>query len=183
MININLLPEEARRTTSVRTAGLPGWVVPAGMTGLVMLVASTLTLRQIQDARSLDEEIQSLSREKEKYGTEVALLAEVQAKRDELSRRVQAATALDTARGTYVRELSTLNDVLPANLWLTGVTEEQDGGSMRIEGRSLGPGPVFSFMRGLEASAPFQGTSLEYLKKDPDQEQGATAFVLTVRPM
>ena len=183
MVNINLLPEEARRNASGRRTGLPAWVIPAGMTAIVVLASSTMTLRQIQDARSLDEEIQSLSREKDKYQTEVALLAEVQARRDELSRRVEAAGALDTSRGTYVRQLSTLNDVLPANLWLTGVTEEQDGGSIRIEGRSLGPGPVFAFLRALEESEPFQGTSLEYLKKDPDQEQGATAFVFTVRPL
>jgi Tfp pilus assembly protein PilN len=181
LVNINLLPEEARRNASRRTTGLSAWMVPLIMAAAVGMVASMMTLRQAQDARALEQEIQSLTAEKQKYSHEVALIAEVEGRRNDLARRVEAATNLDTARGGYVRQLATLNDVLPANLWLTGVTQDPGAPTVRIEGRSLGPAPVFMLMRGLERSEPFEEVNLEYLKKDPDQEQGATAFVLTSR--
>lgn len=182
MVNINLLPEEARRHTTTRS-GVSPWLVPVAFTALLGITASTLTLRQIQDGRALDDEIRTLTGEKERYRSQVALISEVERKRDDLGRRVEAARSLDTGRGSYVRQLSTIDAVLPGNVWLTGVTQEPGIGVLRIEGRSLGPAPVFMLMQGLDRSESFDEVTLEYLKKDPDQEEGSTAFVLTSRPM
>ena len=181
MVSINLLPEEARKHASGRRSGLSAWLVPLATMCIVALVASTMTLRQIQDARSLDDEIHSLTREKEKYHSQVALIAQVEQQRDDLARRVEAARNLDIGRGTYVRELAALAGAIPANVWLTGVTQDSGANTVRIEGRALGPAPVFLLMHGLETSDVFDGISLEFLKKDPDQEQGSTSFVINSR--
>jgi Tfp pilus assembly protein PilN len=183
VVNINLLPEEARKAAYGKRTSLPAWLAPVGMGALVALAATTMTLRQVQELRSLQQEITTLGAEKEKYSQQVALLEDVQQKKDELERRVEAARQLDRGRGTYVSQLSALDAVLPSNVWLTTVTEEPGSRMVRIEGRSLSPLSVFALMRGLEQCEPFGDVSLEYLKKDPDQEMGATAFVLTSRAL
>ena len=181
MININLLPPEERAGGSGR-GGPPPWMIPAGVGLALALVVTSLTLRQVQEIRALRAEIVELEEEKTKYNRQLAMIADVSRRHDDLSRRLQAAQSLNIRRGDQVRVMTDLVGAIPSRLWLVSFREEA-AGRARIEGRALSLLSVFEFMQDLEQAPSFHDVALTYLKRDVAIDGGTAEFMVeaTVR--
>lgn len=176
MININLLAPEDRSGGHASRAGVPPWLAPAAGGLLLALAVSSLTLKQLQEARLVGEEIAQLEREKERYSRQLSLIADVTRQRDDLTNRLRAAQSLETGRGYRVEVMVAVLQALPPSLWLS--TLEEQGGRVRITGRAVSAMSVFEFMSGLETSASFDSVTLTYLKRDPEIDGGASDFLI-----
>jgi Tfp pilus assembly protein PilN len=181
MVNINLLPPEERAGAGGR-GGPPSWLVPTGVVLALGLVVTSLTMRQVQEMSSLRDEIAQMEVEKTRYSNQLAMIAEVSQRRDELSQRLHAAQELNIRRGEQVRVMTDLVGAVPSRLWLVSFKEES-AGRASIQGRALNLLAVFEFMSDLERSSAFAGVSLTYLKRDDAIDGGTAEFMLqtTVR--
>jgi len=145
-------------------------------------VVISLTLRQVQEMGSLRTEIEELEGQRTRYNRQLAMIADVTKRRDELSRRLEAAQSLNIRGGDQVAVMTDLVGSIPSRLWLVSFREET-AGRARIEGRSLSLLSVFEFMKDLELSSSFQDVSLTYLKRDANINGGTAEFLVetTVR--
>lgn len=178
MIKINLAPPTAKRRGFARPGSGLGlgfaalFLLVIGGTGLYWWVLAADVGRLRGEIAQNEQEIQRLK----------VIIAEGQRfKRDKeaLERRVNAmeTIARNQARPAYL--LDRVADMLPGNLWLTGMEEKAQ--QLRLLGTTYSSVALSDFMANLKASGRFQDVDLVKADQDLTKSPRTIKFEVTCR--
>ncbi len=163
MIRINLLPREERKTR--RRIALPSvsggavlWtgVGLAAYAGLILSI-STLQARRLHE---LEGKITEAKQESARLAPQLAKIRQLTREREEVNKRLNIIATLDRDRYLRTQLMNDLAVNLPANMWLTHVTE-QGGTRVSVEGVTFSNFVIADFMNNLERSDRFSDVALK----------------------
>jgi type IV pilus assembly protein PilN len=97
----------------------------------------------------------------------------------ELKKRIEAIQELTKAQTRPVVLFDSLADVIPRDLWLTGL--EERGNTLRITGTSFSTTAVADFMSNLRASNRFKDVDLVVSRQDITKTPRMVTFEVTCR--
>jgi type IV pilus assembly protein PilN len=97
----------------------------------------------------------------------------------ELQKRLDAMQQLTKGQGRPVVLFDTLADVVPRDLWLTGL--EERGATLRITGTSFTTTAVSDFMSNLRSSGRFKDVDLIVSRQDHTKTPSLVTFEVTCR--
>jgi Tfp pilus assembly protein PilN len=178
MIRINLLPQEARRTSGGKLTFDKMKVVPIGVLGLCL--ASCLCVIMIQGAklRAVEADVAQARTESEQYGKTIALINDMVRKEQELNRRLALVDQLDRNRFRTVRVMDEMARRVPRYMWLTGLKNIAPD-RVAIDGYAFSNLIVSDLMTNLDQSNLFTGTELSVAKRKVVEGQNAVGFTVT----
>jgi Tfp pilus assembly protein PilN len=185
MIRINLAPPRERAGVSL---GLPGLSIPAGLNlGMAFGVAAAVlalvivisSLHQFREERRLGAEIETGARELNSLRALVGPAAKLREHLAELQARLKAVQALTQGQSRPVSLLDAFADVVPADLWITGLEDSASG--LRVTGAALSPAAVSDLMTALRASGKFRDVDIVVSKRELDKVPDVVTFEITCR--
>jgi type IV pilus assembly protein PilN len=109
----------------------------------------------------------------------VGQAGKIKEKLAELQKRLDAIQALTKGQNRPVALFDTLADVVPRELWLTGL--EERGASLRITGTSFSTTAVSDFMSNLRSSGRFKDVDIILSKQDHSKTPAPVTFEVTCR--
>ncbi len=184
MIRINLAPPEGRG----RRAG-PGFQLrlPEFNLGLVLGVLYVLTLvgvggwwwRVRGDEADLTVKVKQSTDELAALKARIGQAGKVNERLAELKKRVDAIQELTKTQTRPIKLLDALADVMPRDLWLSGL--EEKGTTLRITGSSLSATGVSNFMSNLRASGRFKDVDIIVSRQDLTKTPSLVTFEVTCR--
>lgn len=181
MIRINLLPHEER--ASKRKISLPtisGGAVLWVTLGLIVYggaVAGIWTL-QSQKINEYETKIQALNEESARLAPQLAKIRKLQKEREEVNKRLSVIASLDKDRYLRVRMMNDLCTNVPANCWLTGVTES-GGSKVNIEGVTFSNFIIADLMTSLEGSGRFKQVALVKAEEGTIEDVRVVQFAMS----
>ncbi|MBN6741542.1 PilN domain-containing protein [Acidithiobacillus sp. MC6.1] len=178
MIRINLLPyREAQRAQR-------GQLLVLALIGILLLAALLYYgIYSIFSARVSAEQqkVQYLQEVTTQLDKEIASIADLRKKRDELLSREGIITDLQDQRDMVVRLFNTLAQITPDGIFLTKL--QQTGDSITVDGYSQANNQVAAFMRNIEASNIFAKPELNIISKSKlgNEEVGQFTLQMSIR--
>jgi type IV pilus assembly protein PilN len=191
MIDINLLPKEyQKKKFRIELEKNTIYVIGTGLLVLALLSAYTVFF-QFLPLKSLDKKIYEAKTEAQKYDSEIALVKELEEKKNLILTRMRTIEELDQNRDIWVKVVSDLGSRIPNYLWLTkfsklaaGGTDQVDlraGGVWKteVEGMSFSLNSVATFLIRLKRSSYFKNVEIKKIEIDKsNQEINAYLFVI-----
>ena len=183
MIRINLLPSEDRKTTrriklpSISGSGALWTVVVVGAYAAILLSISALQAKSIKE---LDGKIIEAKEESARLAPQLAKIRKLTREREEVNRRLGVIASLDRDRYLRVRVMNDLSTKLPANCWLTNVTESS-GTGVTIEGVTFSNYIIADFMNNIDKSGLFEDTTLRIAEEGVIEDFDVIKFTLNTR--
>ena len=181
MIRINLLPQDARK--KVRRAGA-GFkidktrVVPVAALALVLLGCTSTMMLQGARLASLERDVAEARAESEQYKRTIALIDEMVAKEQELSRQLALVEQLDRNRFKTVRVLDEVARRVPRYMWLTAM-KNLSSDRVAFDGFAFSNLVVSDLMQELDKSDLFGDTELSVVQRKEVEGQQAVNFTVT----
>lgn len=148
MIRINLLPKVGRRTGTRDWKSAAGGAVALLVLGGMIFMWWTVT----SQARTLQGRIVSMQAEIKKLEAVAKKVDKFKADKKMLEERIKVIKTLLASQSVPVHLLQALNDQLPEEVWLNGVTKT--GGRLVIRGYSFTDFGIANFMTRLGRTAP-----------------------------
>jgi len=181
MIQINLAPPRER--AAMRLA-LP-WLklnlgVAFGVAAVVLavvIVGSALYL--FREERRLAAELEAGARELNSLRAIVGPAARMREHLAEIQARLKAVQALTKDQGRPLSLIDAFADVVPADLWITGL--EDSGAVLRVTGSAFSPTAVSNLMSALRASGKFRDVDIVVSKRELDKVPDLVTFEITCR--
>lgn len=185
MIRINLAPPEGRPRR-----GGPRFQIPSlpefniGMLFLVLYVATVAGVgfwwwrTQSQEA-ALTVKLKQTKDELEVLKQRVGQANKIKDQVAELKKRKDAIEELTKAQARPVMLFDALADVVPRDLWLTGL--EERGNTIRITGTSYSTTAVADFMANLRSSGRFKDVDIVSSRQDITKTPRLVNFEVTCR--
>ncbi len=182
MIRINLLPPEDR--AKKRELHLPEMSTVYLVAAVVVFVVSILSVSMIQDHRvkSLEEKIRVATEESKKLAPQLAKIKQITREREEVDRRLALITSLDRNRYFRVKLLNDVGFKVPANCWLTNVTENSQN-NFSIDGIAFSNYTIADMISNLEASPVFTRVDLTVAEKGIINDREVMKFTLSANVM
>jgi type IV pilus assembly protein PilN len=156
MIRINLLASEQRGAKPAASFDLGQKMTVVGSLVLV-LTAAVIGWRYWslgQQEASLEQQIQSATREEQRLGAVLKEVQDFEARKRQLEQRVELINELRKGQNAPVHIIDQISRALPEMTWMTSL--KQDGYQVTIEGRCLTLTSLSDFVGNLEASRFFQ---------------------------
>jgi Tfp pilus assembly protein PilN len=184
MIRINLAPRRERAGVSL---GVPGLNLPDLNLGMVFGVAGAVlafvillsSLHLLRQERRLRAEIETGGQELNSLRALVGPAARLKEHLAELQSRLKAVQALTKDQTRPVSLLDAFADVVPADLWITGL--EDSGTGLRVTGAALSAAAVSDLMTALRASGKFRDVDIVVSKRELDKVPDVVTFEITCR--
>ena len=183
MIKINLLPAEDKK--SKRKISLPSisggavlWTAVV-LIGYVAIVLSISAL-QIKTLKEYEGKIEEAKEESARLAPQLAKIRKLTKEREEVNRRLGIIASLDRDRYLRVQMMDDLSSQLPANCWLTRVSE-QGGTQVTIEGITFSNYIIADFMNNIDKSLRFDDTALKIAEEGDIEEHDVIKFTLNSR--
>jgi type IV pilus assembly protein PilN len=182
MIRINLLPAEDR--TKKREIRLPEmgtvWLVVA----IVGFFASIVTISSVQrhKVRVLESKIEAAREESRQLAPQLAKIKQITREREEVDRRLALIASLDRNRYFRVQLLNDISFKLPANCWLTDISE-QSPNNFNLDGIAFSNYTVADMMKNLEGSPLVTSVDLRVAEKGEIKEREVMKFSLSANVM
>jgi type IV pilus assembly protein PilN len=180
MIRINLLPSDERKKK--RTVSLPsisGGAVMWLSAVFVVYVGALFGVWALQ-ARTIkdyDAKITEAKEESARLAPQLAKIRKLTAEREEVNRRLSVIASLDRDRYLRVKMLNELSLDLPANCWITELTE-QGGTRITIDGVTFSNFIVADLMTNMESSEEFSDVALIIAEEGNIDETKVLKFTL-----
>ena len=170
MIKINLLPVRPRKAIAIALPALP-WL---GILFIVLIVLAMIGIggygytlgqeatRLATDKSRLEKELKSLE----------AVIAKGRAFRQkalDVEKRLAAIDLIATNKARPIHLLDALADMIPRDLWLTGLEEKQEKEAerqLRLVGAAFSATAVADFMSNLRGSGKFKDVDLVVSRQD-----------------
>jgi type IV pilus assembly protein PilN len=111
--------------------------------------------------------------------TQVGQASKIKDTLAELQKRVDAVQELSKGQGRPVVLFDTLVDVVPRDLWLTGL--EERGATLRITGTAFTTVAVSDFMSNLRSSGRFKDVDIVVSRQDHTKTPSLVTFEVTCR--
>lgn len=179
MIRINLAPPRERFR-----AGLVGPTrnlgVLFGVAALVIAVGlGGYAWSHFREERRLTAEIDTGARELTTLSTIVGPAAKMKEHLADLQARLNVIRALTKDQSRPLFLIDAFADVVPADLWITGL--EEKGSVLRMTGTAFSPTAVSNLMTALRASGKFKDIDIVVSKRDLDTAPNLVTFEVTCR--
>ena len=190
MIEINLMPRDARRATrtpsSSAEASAPGeasrWHLLASVPGLVTLLVLALLYPGARDRhRALEDRVAQAVRDSTDLAGLISAAEQLRAGRDSTAARMQVILDLDDGRYVWSHILDEVATAVPDFTWLTRVAEVGPGDQLQveIEGRTANTFALTRFMNRLEASPFLADVSLAGTEQVAERLPGGGEWILS----
>ena len=184
MIRINLAPPRERAALRLAAPWLAApWLnlgVVFGVAGVALAVAiigSALYL--FREENRLSAEVEVNARELNTLRAIVGPAAKMKEHLAELQARLKAVQALTKDQRRPLFLIDAFADVVPADLWITGL--EDTGAGLRLTGSAFSATAVSNLMSALRASGKFRDVDIVISKRDLDKVPDVVTFEITCR--
>lgn len=184
MIRINLAPPRERAALRLTAPWLAApWLnlgVVFGVAGVALAVAiigSALYL--FREERRLSAEVEVSGRELNTLRAIVGPAAKMKENLAELQARLKAIQGLTKDQSRPLFLIDAFADVVPADLWITGL--EDSGAGLRVTGSAFSATAVSNLMTALRASGKFKDVDIVVSKRDLDKVPDLVTFEITCR--
>ena len=186
MIRINLAPPDRHPR---RGGGEPGFHlrVPEINLGIIFAVIYVLGVLGLggwwwslsgQEA-DLNKRIAQGTTELESLKARIGKAGKIKDQVAELRKRIEAIQDLTKSQARPVMFFDTLADMVPRDLWLTGL--EERGPTIKITGTSFSTTAVSDFMSNLKASGRFKDVDIVLSRQDLAKTPRLVTFEVTCR--
>ena len=187
MIRINLAPPERRPRRGGGGPGLSLPALPEFNLGILFLVLYVVAVGGVGywwwsvNAReaALTVKLKQTKDELEVLKQRVGQAGKIKDQVAELKKRIDAIQELTKAQGRPVKLFDALADVVPRDLWLTGL--EERGDTVRITGTSYSTSAVSDFMANLKASGRFKDVDIVSSRQVISKPPRLVVFEVTCR--
>jgi type IV pilus assembly protein PilN len=182
MIRINLLPEEDR--AKKKELHLPEMSTVYLIAAVVIFIAAIMVTGSIQrhKVRDLETRIEVAKEESRKLAPQLAKIKQITREREEVNRRLSLITSLDRHRYYRVKLLNDISFKLPANCWLTDISE-QSPNNFTINGITFSNFTVADMMTNLERSSLVTGVDLKVAERGQINKREVMKFSLSANVM
>lgn len=180
MIRINLAPStERRRRFRLRMPSL-NLGLAFGVVYLVAVVgvAGYWWMLSREEAK-LTAEIDRATKELTALKATIGQGAKIKDQVGELRKRIQVVEDLTKGQTRAVILLDAFADMVPQNLWITGL--EERGAILRVTGSAYSPTAVAEFMAKLRASKTFKDVDIVVSRQDLVKTPSLVTFEVTCR--
>jgi type IV pilus assembly protein PilN len=186
MIRINLAPPEGRPRRAAGGAPLP-FKLPEINVGVAFAVAYAVALIFVgawwwqlsAEEADLTQRSAQASSELEQLKLRVGQVGKVRDQVADLKKRVDAIQELTKTQARPVVLFDALADVVPRELWLTGM--EERGTTLRITGTAFSATAVADFMANLRSSGRFKEVDIVLSRQDLTKTPRQVTFEVTCR--
>ena len=182
MIKINLSPSTGRR-------GGAGFRLPAlGLSlGLVFVVLYLVAVGGLgwwwwslsDEKAKLTSEIDRTQREVASLKAVIGQGANVKSDVTDMRKRVEVIEALTRDQGRAILMFDAFADMLPRDLWITGL--EEKNAVLKVSGTAFSPTAVADFMANLRASGKFKDVDIVISRQDLSKTPRLVTFEVTCR--
>ncbi|HIJ94704.1 MAG TPA: PilN domain-containing protein [Desulfuromonadales bacterium] len=155
MIRINLLPVRAakKKETAVQQFILAGVVAVF----IALIITSLYLVKRVQ-ITSTKSDISAANAKINELKTKIGKLEELKTLKTEVKKKLDVLAQLRKNKMGPAQRLSSLSDLTPDQLWLTGYSEKDS--EVRISGVATVEELIAQYMRALEASNDFMAVEL-----------------------
>lgn len=183
MIRINLLPAEDQKTKrKISLPSISGGAVVWTISVLVVYVGivSAISALQVKTLKDYENKITEAKEESARLAPQLAKIRKLTKEREEVNRRLGIIASLDRDRYLRVQMMSDISNQLPANCWLTNLSEV-GGAQVTIEGITFSNYIIADFMNNIDKTERFDGTSLKVAEEGEIEQQDVIKFTLNSR--
>jgi type IV pilus assembly protein PilN len=183
MIRINLAPESERRRRSLGfKLSLPTFDL--GMLFAVVYAVAVLALGAFWWTLSstesrLHREIAAGNQELTSLKARIGQLGRVKEQYVELQKRIEALQALTKDQTRPIHMLDAFVDMIPRDLWITGL--EENTSKLKLRGSAFSTTAVADFMANLRASGKFKEVDIIVSRQDFAKPPRLVTFEVTCR--
>lgn len=179
MIRINLAPPRERFRAVLAGPTLNLGVV-FGVAAVVMAVGlGGYAWSLFREERRLTAENDTAARELTTLRTIVGPAAKMKEHLADLQARLKVVGALTKDQSRPLFLIDAFADVVPADLWITGLEEKES--VLRMTGTAFSATAVSNLMTGLRASGKFKDVDIVVSKRDLDTAPNLVTFEVTCR--
>ena len=190
MIEINLMPRDARRAARTPTSPAEAsasraaspWHLLASVPGLVTLLVLALLHPGARDRhRALEDRVAQAVRDSTGLAGLISAAEQLRAGRDSVAARMRIIRELDDGRYVWSHILDEVAAAVPDFTWLTRIAEAGTGDELQveIEGRTVNTLALTRFMNRLEASPFLASVSLAGTEQVAERLPGGGEWVLS----
>ncbi len=178
MIKINLVPSEDR--VKKHQFHLPEMSTVYLVVGIVIFFAAIVVIGVVQHhkVRVLENKMELAKEESKKLAPQLAKIKQIMKEREEVDRRLDIITSLDRYRYFRVKLLNDLSFKIPANCWLTDLTELSPN-NFNIDGIAFTNYTVADMITNMEASPVFTKVDLRIAEKGKIKDREVMKFGLS----
>jgi Tfp pilus assembly protein PilN len=181
MIRINLAPTKKRASVGLRLA------VPAFNLGLAFSLLYGLAFAGVgltwwtlaREESRLTIEVDRASRELTTLKAVIAQSSQVKAQLAELKQRVQTLQDLTKAQGQAILMMDAFADIVPADVWITGI--EEKAYALKVTGAAFSTTAVSDLMSNLRRSGRFKEVDIVVARQDLAKTPPLVTFEVTCR--
>jgi Tfp pilus assembly protein PilN len=186
MIRINLAPPPEGRPRRAEAGG-PSFRLPEMnfllLFGVIYLVAAVFLggwWWKLQDEEvSLQAQVTQANADLAALKTRIGQAGKVKEHFAELTKRVEAIQELTKGQTRTIVLLDALADIVPKELWLTGM--EERGTTLRLSGTSFTTTAVSDFMTNLRSSGRFKDVDIVISRQEFAKTPNLVTFEVTCR--
>jgi type IV pilus assembly protein PilN len=155
MIRINLLPVRAAKKKESAVQQITIFFVSLLLMAAVVMCLYLVKRVQVSSAQN---DIASANIRIMELKKKIGKLEELKTLKDQVKKKLDVLVQLRKNKTGPAERLSTLSDITPEQLWLTGYTENVS--DVKLSGIAYTEELIATFMRSLEASPDFTGVEL-----------------------
>lgn len=155
MIKINLLPVRAAKKKETAFQQITIFCIVVFLVGAVVMSLYFVKRVQVSAAKN---DITAANNKINELKTKIGKLEELKTLKEQVKKKLDVLSQLRKNKTGPAQRLSTLSDITPEQLWLTGYSES--GADVKISGMAFTEELIAQFMRTLEASTDFMSVEL-----------------------
>lgn len=182
MIKINLAPLEARRRRAPFKLTLPSFNLGVAFLAVYVVAVGLLgvyVFGLLASKAKLTAEIERGTRELDSLKVTLGQAANVKVQLAELRRRVELIEELTKGQGRPIVLLDAFADVIPRDLWITGM--EQKDSVLKLSGNAFSTTAVSDFMANLKSSGKFKDVDIVISRQALDKTPSLVTFEVTCK--
>jgi len=182
MIRINLLPAEDR--AKKKELHLPEMSTVYLAAAVIVFIGAMVVTGTVQrhKVRDLEKKIEVAKEESRKLAPQLAKIKQITMEREEVNRRLSLITSLDRHRYYRVKLLNDISFKLPANCWLTDISEHSPN-NFTIDGITFSNFTVADMMSNLEDSPLVTSVDLKIAERGQINKREVMKFSLSANVM
>lgn len=175
MIRINLLPYRAQRR---QTQILQHLAVALGSIVLVLLLLGAVHAWKATELSSLEDEYRQLKQQNDALKKKIGELANLDQLRADVQGKLNAVDKLQKGRFHTLNTLHELSKVIPANVWITSISDSN--GQLSLSGLGESNKAVANFLRALDESPLFGAVQLQVISRQQIGSISVRLFSLSI---
>ncbi len=165
MIKINLLPTKKTRKRGSTQQQL---IIFAGVLAAVGIMLYSVYSSEADKVSVLEQQKAQVSEEMKRLEGIIGDINTIQAKKDELKKKLDIIEMLKKQKIGPVRILDEISTIIPKRVWLTNISQMQN--MMHFSGKSTDHKEVAIFMKNLESSPFFNKVELIVINQVAEKE-------------